>query len=581
MFHQTLLENGQKMVLLDVSGQKKEQEKDFIGSPMSTECLEQKILMGKVGYQYVMQEFLQITKKKTLIDKLNYLKSLFQGSKLSKISDQESIMNEKDFLKFSKEFLIMRSTKSMLPIRTDYVDLDPKLLNGSLKSLTSNSSFLTLFQVHKNHKEMKLLNLLKIFYQLQQSLLQGIMELGQQDTGSKGKKRKRRKKNKVKAHKEQKINSAIRLRIYPNKAQKETYKKWFGVSRFLYNKSLEFLEGDKEVQKTITVLRTQFINEGSKFFQDHKFLNDIPYDVKDEALRDLLKNYKSNFAKGKHFKLKFRSRKFSTESFNVLSKHWSHKKGHYAGMFNLRCEKSLPDKLDHTSRIILTKKGEYYICMPRTKNIKKSPRTEGFEGSKTVSIDPGIRTFLTCYDPEGLVMKIGEDSSEYIGKFISYKRKIISKMDRICPGKGKGRLKRSLKKVRRRIENRIQNVIGTFHKKIANFLCTNYNTIVIPKLNFHKFKNMNRRIKSKFIILSHCKFVDRLIMKSKMYSNCNVKVITEEYTSKTCSCCGFIKNDLGPKKIFKCDKCHKELCRDTNGAFNIYKKYLRESSVLL
>lgn len=48
----------------------------------------------------------------------------------------------------------------------------------------------------------------------------------------------------------------------------------------------------------------------------------------------------------------------------------------------------------------------------------------------------------------------------------------------------------------------------------------------------------------------------------------------EDYTSKTCGNCGYIKNNLGANKIFECDKCKKIFDRDINGARNIYLKYL-------
>ncbi|ETN10879.1 hypothetical protein PPTG_09940 [Phytophthora nicotianae INRA-310] len=46
----------------------------------------------------------------------------------------------------------------------------------------------------------------------------------------------------------------------------------------------------------------------------------------------------------------------------------------------------------------------------------------------------------------------------------------------------------------------------------------------------------------------------------------------EEYTSKTCSSCGEIKDDLGGSSIYRCLFCHVELDRDVNAAKNIFHK---------
>ena len=111
------------------------------------------------------------------------------------------------------------------------------------------------------------------------------------------------------------------------------------------------------------------------------------------------------------------------------------------------------------------------------------------------------------------------------------------------------------------------------HKKLAKYLCSTYNCILIPKLNFHDFKNMNKKTKSKMMSLRHCEFVDLLISKSREY-NCKVMVVTEEWTSKTCTCCGTPKYDLGSDKTYNCGTCKNILDRDVNGARNILLKYL-------
>ena len=72
--------------------------------------------------------------------------------------------------------------------------------------------------------------------------------------------------------------------------------------------------------------------------------------------------------------------------------------------------------------------------------------------------------------------------------------------------------------------------------------------------------------------LSHYSFRERLEYQCKKYG-CNLKVVDEAYTSKTCSECG-IQTDVGKSKVFNCSnpKC-KFICdRDINASINIYKK---------
>ena len=75
---------------------------------------------------------------------------------------------------------------------------------------------------------------------------------------------------------------------------------------------------------------------------------------------------------------------------------------------------------------------------------------------------------------------------------------------------------------------------------------------------------------------NHCSFVDKLIDKSKEFKNCSVRVVQEDYTSKTCGNCGFIKEDLGRARTFNCNKCLVSMDRDTCGSRNILLKYVTE-----
>ncbi|WP_237396717.1 transposase [Okeania sp. KiyG1] len=52
--------------------------------------------------------------------------------------------------------------------------------------------------------------------------------------------------------------------------------------------------------------------------------------------------------------------------------------------------------------------------------------------------------------------------------------------------------------------------------------------------------------------------------------------VTEEYTSKTCTHCGNVHQNLGGSKHFKCPHCGHSMPRDWNGALGIFLKALRK-----
>ena len=60
-----------------------------------------------------------------------------------------------------------------------------------------------------------------------------------------------------------------------------------------------------------------------------------------------------------------------------------------------------------------------------------------------------------------------------------------------------------------------------------------------------------------------------------------VFIVSEAYTSKTCSWCGWINRKLGGKKIFKCRRCNLCLDRDINGARGIFLRALLDEAVCM
>jgi putative transposase len=123
------------------------------------------------------------------------------------------------------------------------------------------------------------------------------------------------------------------------------------------------------------------------------------------------------------------------------------------------------------------------------------------------------------------------------------------------------------------------------HWKLIQFLCQNYEVILIPIFQTQQMANRTtRKIRSKtarqMISWSHYTFRQRLLDKIRLeFPWVEVIIVTEEYTSKTCSCCGSINNSLGGSKIFHCRHCHVIMDRDLNAARNILIKSIQEQSL--
>ena len=133
-----------------------------------------------------------------------------------------------------------------------------------------------------------------------------------------------------------------------------------------------------------------------------------------------------------------------------------------------------------------------------------------------------------------------------------------------------------IKKINKRIRDRITHLVDDLHWKTAHMLVTNYHTILIGDMStqgiIRSGGNLSSSVKRQFSSLRHYTFRQRLISKAQDYF-CKVYVIDEYRTSKTCSRCGEVKDDLGSDKVFICDHCGHTIDRDNNGAINIMKVF--------
>ena len=98
---------------------------------------------------------------------------------------------------------------------------------------------------------------------------------------------------------------------------------------------------------------------------------EIPYNIRDEAMNDLLKGYSTNFAANrKKFNMKFRSKKDPHQSIVIHSKHWGKSHGEFSFLSKMKLAEPLPNKLEYDSCLVVNQLGEFYLCIPRPLEIR-------------------------------------------------------------------------------------------------------------------------------------------------------------------------------------------------------------------
>ena len=207
---------------------------------------------------------------------------------------------------------------------------------------------------------------------------------------------------------------------------------------------------------------------------------------------------------------------------------------------------------------------KYTLLVP----ISEEPIINNNKTGNMICLDPGLRTFMTGIT-ENSSIKIGCKVNNYIGNYIRRIKKI----------KNNKNISYHIKKKNERLINRkIKNKIDDLHWKSANYLVKNYNYILLGDMSAKSIvSNYNSILtpisKEACLRTNYYGFSQRLQFKCKQ-NNVTFKIVNESYTSKICSNCGNINEELGASIVYNCKDCNLNIDRDINGARNIYIKNL-------
>jgi putative transposase len=274
----------------------------------------------------------------------------------------------------------------------------------------------------------------------------------------------------------------------------------------------------------------------------------------------------------KTLSLDSKKKKKRSDSIAIYAKYYKSKGVIFPRFFGkepIKSAEELPDKLEYDARLVRKRLGHFYLCIP-----KKLDKYNGPPQNKVIAFDPGMRTFCTGYDPDGIIVELGKSDISRIYRLCNSYDKLQSKWSQPTTKHAK---RYRYKKAGARIQRRIRNLVDEFHKKTTKWVCENYSTIFLPKFETQKMvSKCQRKINSKtarnMLTWSHYRFKIRLMNKAREYPNCRVIICGEEYTSQTCSECGYLHRKIGGAKESKCPGCNQESDRDFNAARNILLK---------
>ncbi|MEZ2225507.1 RNA-guided endonuclease InsQ/TnpB family protein [Microcoleus sp.] len=349
-----------------------------------------------------------------------------------------------------------------------------------------------------------------------------------------------------------------KIRLFLNPEQKALIKQWFGVSRFVYNTTIKYLQ-EPDTKANWMTIKTGILNSLPEWAKP------VPFQIKSIAVKDAcsaVKAAKKGFKKdGQIRQCKFRSRKDTKQSIYVPKSAIKDCGVYHSILDKCQLTESLPENFSD-GRLTLTY-GEYYLIVSEEVQQVKTEKQ-----GRLVALDPGVRTFITFFS-ENSYGWLGKDSNLYIQKLCFGLDKLVSKIS-----KTPSRQKRRFKKAANRLRCKIKNLVKELHHKVAKFLVDNFDVILLPRFETSQMVSKSRRkLRNKtvrqMLTLSHYEFKNFLKWKawenSKLVIDCN-----EAYTSKTVSWTGEIVKNLGSARTIKSVTTGLKMDRDLNGARGIF-----------
>ena len=386
---------------------------------------------------------------------------------------------------------------------------------------------------------------------------------------------------------------ARKVEIFPDSEQRRKIDRWLEVARWTYNQGV-WATKERLIPMQISKLRAAFVNENGLALHRWLWATEVPYEIRDGAMMDLVKANKACRAKNMlrkqrgedpvAFDFRFRCKKDRRQSVVMLKKNWNvPRSAFFANVFTplmKSSEGSLPSSLFHDGRLVRERKGNryryYYIL-----NVPLESRGENQAPSDRAvcAVDPGVRCFATIYDPHRhSVVNWGDGDMQRIYALSNQVDKLQSRWS--APGV-RHRQRARLKNRASLLRSRIRSVVDETHKKLCTYLCSNYAVVLIPEFAVkHMVSRKHRKISTKtaraMCTWGHYRFRQRLCHKAREYPSCRIVVCDEPYTSMTCGACGVLNDKLGGAKVFRCPNasCRCILDRDANGARNIMLRYL-------
>jgi putative transposase len=362
------------------------------------------------------------------------------------------------------------------------------------------------------------------------------------------------------------IHKAYKFRVYPNKEQEVFIKKSCGSCRFLYNyflaeKTIYYAKHKNDKKKSLTFIETEHLLTELKKQKEYVWLNEINSQSLQYALRNLDSAYRKFFNKLRgfpKFHKKINGGSFTVPQYFKIIKEkdkWLYLKIPKLDQpLKIRKSQNIIGKVLYVT-ISITPTGKYFASFTCKEEIKCYINKKG----KAVGLDVGIKEFVFTSDNE--IIQNNKDIKR------KERRKKI-KQRKLEKAKKGGQNRNKLRKQLAIKYEKETNARKNFLHQASNYIVKNQDIIITEDLNV-KGVIKNHKLAKALSHQSFGEFLRQLEYKSDWNNKIFYKINRWFPSSKLCSNCGAIKEDLKlSDRTYKCD-CGLEIDRDYNASINI------------
>lgn len=373
-----------------------------------------------------------------------------------------------------------------------------------------------------------------------------------------------------------------RIKIFPKEEQKKMIHKSFGCTRFIYNWCIDRIsENYNETKKTLSSIELQKEIVILKKQVEYSWLNEVSANMLKQVTIDCSNAYKrwfklikqNNNIKGKP---RYKSRK-SKQNCPTRTDRMTFN-GRYVHLEKIGVVKLSKVKIALDGKLMNARLSfdglDYWLSFGveyKDVQLEEKPKTE------PIGIDLGLKTLVYCSNGN----TYEKPHTKIIDKKIKHFQRRISKIyqpmiDYCKETRTKfSTLKKSnnlikLEKELRKYQIRKTNILDSnIHRITSDLIKINPERIVIEDLNVKDMMSNHKLARS----VQTSKFYE--IRRQLMYKceNNNIELVVADRfypSSKTCSSCGKIKDDLKLKdRVYRCPQCGTIIDRDLNAAINL------------